>query len=97
MVAASGEIDVLTIGDLRQELSSTDESDALVIDLRETDYIDSAGLELLVSVYARRAKSGKRLAVLIREGSQPDTVLHIVQLHSLTMVTSDPRRAGLET
>lgn len=97
VVEAKGEIDIINIDSFKQPLlAAADLSGDLVIDMREVYYIDSAGLEVLINVYTKRARNNKPFAILVKKGSQPDEVLHIVHFHTLTRITSDPSEVGLE-
>lgn len=97
VVEAIGEIDVLDIDEFKQSVkSAADTVNDLVIDLRRVNFIDSAGLEVLISIYIKRSKQTRPFAILVRKGSQPDEVLHIVYFHTLAKITSDPTEVGLE-
>lgn len=56
---------VLTISTLFsfQEFMHADKSDALIVDLSNTPYIDSAGLGSLISAYVSRERQGRKMAL----------------------------------
>ncbi len=58
VIAASGEIDVATAPELREQLTSliADDHRQLVVDLEDVDFIDSTGLGVLVGA-VRRARA----------------------------------------
>ena len=62
---------------------------ALVVDLRNTDYIDSAGLEQLLMANRKLTAQGRRLRVRVVPGSQPQTVLTITGFNAVMDVESD--------
>lgn len=97
IIEASGEIDVLSVDRFKSPLRAAAESaDALVVDLRGVTYIDSAGLESLIGAHSRMSKRSKTVTVLVKAGSQPQEVIHIVRLDTLLRVTSDPSAAGAQ-
>lgn len=96
VVKASGEIDVITIDSFREPVTSIAGSvENMVIDLRNVSYIDSAGLEVLIGAYFKQKQAGKKITLLVKQDSQPDEVIHVVCLHTLMQVTSNPEAAGL--
>lgn len=79
-----GEIDVLTTPKLAAELDlivrrSTHD---VVVDLRETEFIDSAGLQILLGTQRRLGRTRRRLAVVCDEGP----VRRVIELTRLTEV-----------
>ena len=77
-VRALGEIDVSNVGELRW--ATTDLSnDALgiVLDVDQTDYIDSATVGLLYELRRRLARRGQLLSVVSRPGSNVHRVLEL--------------------
>jgi anti-anti-sigma factor len=65
LVRASGEIDLASAGMLRGELSRVWGSDAsfIVLDLGGVDFIDSAGLQVLLWAAERSREDGNRLSI----------------------------------
>jgi anti-anti-sigma factor len=71
-VTLSGELDLLSIGDLEPELerlAGEPGIDVVALDLRELDFLDSSGLRLVVMAERRLREVGRGL-VLVR-GTQP--------------------------
>jgi anti-sigma B factor antagonist len=69
-VAVQGELDLLTAPKLAGhvgELLRAEPGD-VVLDLAETEFIDSAGLAILLNVQRRLARRGRQLRVICDEG-----------------------------
>jgi anti-anti-sigma regulatory factor len=97
VVAVQGHVDVLNVQVFAKQLDEiAGLSNNLVVDLREASYIDSAALEQIAIALQKQNDAEKGFGLLIAEGSQPDEVLHVVMMHTLTKVTSDPVSVGLK-
>lgn len=80
-VSVEGDLDLTSVPAFRaavDEAVETREKKRLVVDLRQTSYIDSAGLEQLLAANRKLAAQGDRLTVRVLPGSQPQTVLGVV-------------------
>ena len=80
-VSVEGDLDLTSVPAFRaavDEALGTREKRRLVVDLRQTSYIDSAGLEQLLAANRKLAAQGDRLTVRVLPGSQPQTVLGVV-------------------
>ncbi|HOK54314.1 MAG TPA: STAS domain-containing protein [Armatimonadota bacterium] len=80
VVKVIGDLDLTTVGEFQAVVDKAlDAKDnrRLVIDLRETDYIDSAGLEQLLVVNRKLIPKGDRILVRVEPGKQPQSVLSI--------------------
>lgn len=92
-VSVDGDLDLSTIASfqsaVQQALEQRDDR-SLIIDLRRTDYIDSAGLEQLLVANRKLMAQGSRLSVSVRPGSQPKSVLTVTGFDSVMEVSSDP-------
>ena len=79
-VAAQGDVDLSTAQKLRDVLDQTCTQMAqpgpLAVDIREVQFIDSAGLALLVEIRKRHAAKCQ-LVLVIAQGSQPERVLRL--------------------
>ena len=66
VIAVSGELDLASSPALQEELDrvSGSESDLLIIDLRDLDFMDSTGLSVLVRAHQRAEEQGRRLAMV---------------------------------
>jgi anti-sigma B factor antagonist len=80
IIQAIGEVDLTTSPHLREAiLAFLDCKDKLplVIDLSQIDFIDSAGLALLVEARKKLAPEGLTLNILLTAGRQPERVLKL--------------------
>jgi anti-sigma B factor antagonist len=93
-----GELDALTVPDLRSELDRLAQGRArtVVVDLSGLRLIDSSGVAALVSLYKRvRARGGKLIVRSVRD--QPLAVLKLLKLDEVlladaaTTETQEPR------
>jgi anti-sigma B factor antagonist len=66
VIAVSGELDLASSPALQEELDrvSASDSDMVIIDLRELDFMDSTGLSVLVRAHQRAEEQGRRLAMV---------------------------------
>jgi anti-anti-sigma factor len=69
---------------------------AVEIDMRDVTFIDSSGLQALVSA-RRRFPGPGGVRVLVTEGAQPDRVLRLAKLEIVLGVVSHPRSAQRQT
>jgi anti-anti-sigma factor len=65
-VCPIGEVDLATVGELRVRIEEAMASDAgrVILDLRQTTFLDSSGLHLAVEAAAWAARSGKEFAII---------------------------------
>lgn len=64
VVAPIGEVDMATVAQLRVALREADGCGVLVLDLRGVDFIDSAGLSLVVDEHRRAVRDGVRFRLV---------------------------------
>jgi anti-sigma B factor antagonist len=65
VIAVSGELDLASSPALQEELDRvSSDSELLIIDLRELDFMDSTGLSVLVRAHQREEEQGRRLAMV---------------------------------
>jgi anti-anti-sigma factor len=66
----SGELDILTTPRLATELGAVvrRSDDNVIVDLRRTDFIDSAGLQILLGTQRRLGRVSRRLSVVCDDG-----------------------------
>jgi anti-sigma B factor antagonist len=65
VIAVSGELDLASSPALQEELDRvSSDSELLIIDLRELDFMDSTGLSVLVRAHQRAEEQGRRLAMV---------------------------------
>ena len=80
LIQAVGEVDLTTAPQLRTPLMETvngAEKSAVIVDLSQVDFIDSAGLALLVEARKRLAPDARPLHILLTPGRQPERVLKL--------------------
>ena len=84
IVAVCGELDMLTVPQLREELTSVIEGGIrrIVLDLTEVSFIDSLSLAAIVTARRRLGDEG-RVAVVIEEGSYAMLIFEIGGLDSI--------------
>lgn len=91
VVTLAGEVDLANAGDvaldLRREVAET--ARALVLDLREVLYLDSAGVRLLFDLADRLHARGRELVVVARPGSLLANVVRMVALDRVVVVAGD--------
>jgi len=92
LIEAAGEVDLTTVLQLREPVlkavSSTDTS-TVIVDLRHVDFIDSAGLALLVEARKRLAPDGRALYILLTRGRQPERVLRLGRFDTIINLVYD--------
>ena len=80
VVEAVGEVDLTTAPQLRESLMAAvngAEKTAVIVDLSRVDFIDSAGLALLVEARKKLSPEGRTLNILLTPGRQPERVLKL--------------------
>jgi anti-anti-sigma factor len=79
-VSVDGDLDLATVSTFQAAVEKAIEGRSgrkLIVDLRETNYIDSAGLEQLLIANRKLTQQGDRLLVRVLQGRQPQTVLAV--------------------
>ncbi|HEY3330294.1 MAG TPA: STAS domain-containing protein [Capsulimonadaceae bacterium] len=82
----SGELDLTTVAMLRDPLLSQATKGGtanLIVDLTRVEFIDSAGLALLVEARKRLAAESRTLALVLSPGRQPERVLRLVRFDTI--------------
>ncbi len=80
IIEAVGEVDLTTAPQLREALLGAvggANKTAVIVDLSKVDFIDSAGLALLVEARKRLSPEGRTLSILLTPGRQPERVLKL--------------------
>ena len=80
VIEAVGEVDLTTASQLREALLAAvgdSEKPGIIVDLSKVDFIDSAGLALLVEARKRLSPDGRTLSILLTPGRQPERVLKL--------------------
>ncbi|MGI4792160.1 MAG: STAS domain-containing protein [Janthinobacterium lividum] len=98
IVEAIGDVDLTTVKILEVPLTESvratvDATKAvfLSVDLRRVDFIDSAGLALLVTARKRLALAQCSLQILLTPDKQPDRVLRLSRLDMIMALKYDNR------
>ena len=90
IIAVSGELDLASSPALQEELDrvSALDTDLLIIDLRELDFMDSTGLSVLVRAHQRAEEQGRQLA-MVKGAQQVQRLLSLTGVADrLTLVDS---------
>lgn len=80
LIEAVGEVDLTTAPILREPLmAAVNGADKLpvIVDLSHVDFIDSAGLALLVEARKKLSPEGRSLSILLTASRQPERVLKL--------------------
>ena len=75
MIALAGELDLAGAATLEQELALV-HADALVVDLRGLEFMDSSGLRAIANCALRAQDAGRRFALDPRRGTSDASVRH---------------------
>jgi anti-anti-sigma factor len=80
-----GELDLTTVSMLREPLLSqvSSSSKDVIVDVTHVDFIDSAGLALLVEARKRLVAENRLLYIVLTKGQQPERVLHLVRFDTI--------------
>lgn len=83
-----GEVDVTNVGVVGEQLVAAVPNDAhaLVLDLGETAYLDSAAIELLFELSRRLRRRRQDLRLVVPAGSPLTRVLELTGVHSVAHV-----------
>jgi anti-anti-sigma factor len=98
VIAVSGELDLASSPALQEELDRVAASDSqmLIIDLRELDFMDSTGLSVLVRAHQRIEEQGRRLA-MVKGPQQVQRLLSLTGVaERLTVVDTPEELLGRE-
>jgi anti-anti-sigma factor len=89
-VRLEGELDLVGVGRLEQELAGRENANAtLIIDLRDVDFIDSSGLRAVL-LADRRAREQGRRCVVVRGPEAVDRVFRITGCDQRLEIVDDP-------
>jgi anti-sigma B factor antagonist len=96
-VTVSGELDLVSSPALEAELERATASncDAIVVDLRTLDFMDSTGLHVLFKGHQRALESGRAFAVT-RGSDQVDRLLMLTAVADVMRILDSPEQV-LET
>jgi anti-sigma B factor antagonist len=79
VIAPTGDLDMYTAAELRPRLDAVenDPSAQLVVDLSETNFIDSTGLGSIVQCWRRLSRQGRTMAIVAPRGSAAAVLLEM--------------------
>jgi anti-anti-sigma factor len=90
VVTIRGELDLATAPDLEQAINERlDAGDAVIVDLRELQFMDSTGLRVLVHAHARAGEQGRFSIVRPPPGGPIAKILAIAGVESQLDVVDD--------
>jgi anti-sigma B factor antagonist len=91
IIAVSGELDLASAPALESELEQAGRSDSelLVLDLRELEFMDSTGLSVIVNAHQRLSDDGRSLA-LIRGPQQVQRLLDLTGVAERVTLANTP-------
>jgi anti-sigma B factor antagonist len=98
VVAPTGELDLSGAAVLELELERLEQEptlQALVLDLRGLEFIDSSGLRLVIVTDRRAREAGRRFA-LVRGSETVHRVFEITRMSERLEFVSDPLEAGAQ-
>jgi anti-anti-sigma factor len=81
-VALTGEIDTSNAEGVRSELEDALSEPALVIDLSQLEYLDSAGIRALFAVSESASARGCRCSIVVREASPVRRILDVAGIEA---------------
>jgi anti-anti-sigma factor len=87
----SGELDLLSSPALEQELERVNsaDSDVILLDLRELEFMDSTGLHVLIKAHQREQDAGRSL-VLTKGSEQVQRLLDLTGVAELIRIVESP-------
>ena len=92
VVEAVGEVDLTTVQTLRETVLQSVKNPvnvAVIVDLTRVDFIDSAGLALLVEARKELSQSSRTLHILLAQGRQPERVLRLGRFDTIMNLAYD--------
>jgi anti-anti-sigma factor len=93
VIAVTGELDIATAPRLESAVPPLRPGDTLVIDLRETAFMDSSGLHVLMRLDVAGREQGWSLAV-VRGGPDVQHLMDVVRLADRIRLVDSPEDAS---
>jgi anti-sigma B factor antagonist len=90
LVQPRGELDLVTVEELRAALDAIAHAERLVLDLRGLSFIDSSGLHLLLALHRRAQRDGFQLTLVM----PPAPADRVIELSGLAQVLPFDAAAG---
>jgi anti-sigma B factor antagonist len=96
LIAISGELDLASVPELKAQFAAiTDPRTGVVVDMRETTFVDSSAIATLVELWKRtNTVQPGRISLVLSPGSQPEKVLKLVGLLECIPSHTDVPRAA---
>jgi anti-anti-sigma factor len=97
LARVEGEVDISNVDVLRERLAGgvEEERTGMVLDLSDTEYLDSSGLRLLVDLRDRLRERGQALAVVAPSGGPVRRLIELIELDGpLSVHESDAEAAA---
>ena len=94
-IELSGELDLATAEVLHERLDQleSEHPDALVLDLRRLEFMDSSGLREVLGAVRRGREAGRRVA-LVKAHGPIESVLDVTRVSDMTETVEDPAAVG---
>ena len=96
LIQAVGELDLVTAPTFREKcatavtkLKELPEDQSLIVDFSKLEFIDSAGLESLISIWRDLEAIPRAHSIIVGKSSQPDRVFKIGQFHKILSIKTD--------
>lgn len=91
VVAVSGEVDMSNAGEIRQGLlqSVWNEDQALILDLSELSFIDSAGLHVVFDLLTILQERDKQMSLVVPPEIHPRRAIELVGLDGVLPIHSE--------
>jgi anti-anti-sigma factor len=91
VIVVRGELDLATSPELEQQLEQVWGSDTqvLIIDLRELEFMDSTGLSIIVKAHQRLSEAGRKLS-LVRGSQQVQRLLDLTGVSERLRLVDSP-------
>jgi anti-anti-sigma factor len=95
VVAVRGELDIASSPELEDALARVSEwgTELVILDLRELDFMDSTGLQVLVKAHQRAKDGGPRFAA-VKGGPQVQRLLSMTGMDERMMLVDAPDGLG---
>jgi anti-anti-sigma factor len=90
-IVLAGELDIASAQQFERQLEAAEAQgeDALVVDLRDVEFVDSTGLRALISADERVRSRGRRM-IVVRGPGAVERLLTITQLDQRLELVDDP-------
>jgi anti-anti-sigma factor len=90
LARVKGEVDLSNAASVREQLfdSVPNTASALVLDLSETEYLDSSGVRLIFELAERLDTRGQRLELVVPDSSVVKRLLVLTEVHQVVPMSS---------